>query len=61
MNKELKTLKEKMMEDPNEIMENGLTRQQNDNIEKSASNISGVMGIIAVVLSFYSLYMLTQI
>jgi hypothetical protein len=33
MKQELRTMEEKMKQDPNEIMENGLTRAHNEKIE----------------------------
>lgn len=58
---ELLTMEEKKKLNPKEIMENGLTREQNEKIEQNASALSGGLGIISIVLAFYSLYMLTQI
>jgi hypothetical protein len=50
MNKELKTMEEKMKQDPNEIMENGLTRKQNEDIQKNAETGAGILHLIVGVL-----------
>ena len=50
----MKTMKEKEMEDPNEIMENGLTRAQNEKITKDGEAIGGfiqlIVGIIGIIV-----------
>lgn len=48
MKTELKTMEEKMKLDPKEVMENGLTREQNEKIEKDAQSFQGVVSIITV-------------
>lgn len=45
-NKTLKTMEEKMNQDPNEMMENGLTRAQNEKIEKDGEAFSGLISLI---------------
>ena len=52
-NKELLTMEEKMKLDPNEIMENGLTREHNEKIENDGSLIQGLMGIVSIVVGIY--------
>lgn len=51
--KELMTMEEKMKLDPNEIMENGLTREHNEKIDKDGDMIQGVMGIVSIVVGIY--------
>ena len=53
MKKELRTMEEKMKQDPNEIMENGLTRKQNEDIEKNAEASSGFIHLIVGVVFLY--------
>lgn len=48
MKTELKTMEEKMKLDPKEVMENGLTREQNEKIEKDSQSFQGVVSIITV-------------
>jgi len=52
---ELRTMKEKEQLDPNELMENGLTRAQNEKIQKDSESLGGVMSIVAMVLALYCL------
>lgn len=54
--KELLTLEEKMKLDPKEIMENGLTREHNEKIEKDGELVQGVMGIISIVVGLYCIF-----
>lgn len=58
MSRELRTMEEKMKLDPNEIMENGLTRQQNEEAQKSADSFSVVLILISLGLTFYSIILL---
>lgn len=58
MKRELKTMEEKLQENPDEVMENGLTRAQNDKIDKEADGIGGILGLISLGLCFYTLYLL---
>lgn len=51
--KELLTMEEKMKLNPNEIMENGLTREHNEKIDKDGDMIQGVMGIVSIVVGIY--------
>jgi len=51
----MKTMAEKMAEDPNELMENGLTRAQNDKIQKESENFSAILWIVSVFFLMYSL------
>jgi hypothetical protein len=46
MKKEIRTMEEKMKLNPNEIMENGLTRAQNEKIEKDGEAFSGLISLI---------------
>ncbi len=56
------TMEEKKNLDPNEMMENGLTRAQNDKIEKDGETIKGVGGIVQLIMGgiclFYGLKLL---
>lgn len=58
MKRDLKTMEEKLQENPDELMENGFTRAQNDKIDKDADGIGGILGLISLGLCFYSLYLL---
>lgn len=59
------TMEEKKNLDPNEMMENGLTRAQNDKIKKDGENIGGVMSIIQIIAGlacmFYGLKLLMML
>jgi hypothetical protein len=57
MKQELRTMAEKQAQDPNEMMENGLTRQQNEEQEKAGAGFSLIVSIIVVALSIYSIMM----
>lgn len=46
MKKEIRTMEEKMKLDPQEIMENGLTREQNEKLDKDGETFSGVISLI---------------
>ena len=46
-------MEEKKQENPNEIMENGLTRKQNEDIQKGADNIQGIVSLFVVGISIY--------
>jgi len=46
MKNEIRTMEEKMKLDPNEIMENGLTREHNEKIEKDGENFSAIVHLI---------------
>lgn len=46
MKKELRTMEEKKKLNPNEIMENGLTRAHNEKIEKDGEAFSGLISLI---------------
>jgi hypothetical protein len=52
-NKELLTMEEKMKLNPDEIMENGLTRKHNEKIQNDGSLIQGLMGIVSIVVGIY--------
>lgn len=54
MEKQLKTMEEKMAENPNEIMENGLTRAQNDKINKDGEFFVGVIRLLVGVFMLYT-------
>lgn len=57
-NKPLMTMEEKKKLDPKELMENGLTREQNEKIQ---NNSSLVLTIVWIVLTIYSLKLLFSI
>jgi hypothetical protein len=61
MKPELKTMEEKLRENPDELMENGLTRRENDEMEKKNAEFSGVVSLIVIGLSIYSIYMVLSI
>jgi hypothetical protein len=46
MKKELRTMEEKQSLDPNEVMENGLTRERNEKLDKDGETFSGVVSLI---------------
>jgi len=43
----LKTMKEKEQLDPKEMMENGLTREQNEKIQKDGEALEGLFALIS--------------
>jgi hypothetical protein len=53
MKKEMKTMEEKMKLNPDEIMENGLTRAQNEKIDKDGENFSGIVSLICGGIAVY--------
>jgi hypothetical protein len=55
MKNELRTMEEKNSLDPNEVMENGLTRAQNEKLVKSADNVSFIFGLISIGLGVWIL------
>ena len=55
MKNELKTMSEKMKQDPNEIMENGLTRAQNEKIQKDGETFSGIVHLICGAIGVWVL------
>ena len=55
MKQELRTMEEKMKQDPNEIMENGLTRAHNEKIEKDGETFSGMVSLICGIISIWVL------
>jgi hypothetical protein len=55
MKQELRTMEEKMKQDPNEIMENGLTRAHNEKIEKDGETFSGMISLICGAISIWVL------
>lgn len=61
MKNELKTMEEKMKLDPNELMENGLTRAQNEEIQKGADQTRGFLSLISLGCAIYALYLLLSI
>lgn len=60
-NKPLMTMEEKKKLNPDEIMENGLTRAQNEKIEQTGDSIGGVMGIVSILLGIYAIYLVFSI
>ena len=55
MKNELRTMEEKNSLNPNEVMENGLTRAQNEKLVKSADNVSFISGLISIGLGVWIL------
>ena len=55
MEKQLKTMEEKMAENPNEIMENGLTRAHNDKINKDGDTFAGIIHLAVGIFIMVSL------
>jgi hypothetical protein len=55
MKNELRTMEEKNSLDPNELMENGLTRAQNEKLVKSEDNVSFIFGLISIGLGVWIL------
>lgn len=51
------TMEEKKQLDPNELMENGLTRKQNEKIDSTGDSVGGVMGIVSILLGLYAIYL----
>jgi hypothetical protein len=49
----MKTMQEKNQLDPKEVMENGLTREQNEKIEKSTENFSAIVYLITGAISIW--------
>ena len=46
MKQELRTMEEKQSLDPNEVMENGLTRERNEKLDKDGETFSGIVHLI---------------
>jgi hypothetical protein len=55
MKNEIRTMEEKMKLNPNEIMENGLTREQNEKITKDGENFTGLVSLICGGIAVYCL------
>jgi hypothetical protein len=55
MKQELRTMEEKQKLDPNEMMENGMTREQNEKLELQHSSFSLMVGLFLVITSVYLL------
>jgi hypothetical protein len=53
MKKELRTMEEKQSLDPNEVMENGLTRERNEKLDKDGETFSGVVSLICGVIAIW--------
>ena len=53
MNKELRTMEEKNRTNPNELMENGLTRAQNEKIEQNTQTTVGIVQLVLMVISLW--------
>ena len=51
--KNMKTMNEKNQLDPNEIMENGLTRKQNEKITKDSEMASAIVSLITGAISIW--------
>jgi hypothetical protein len=56
MKQELRTMSEKKQLDPNELMENGLTRKQNEEQQKAHQTFSSVVSIVVMIISLYCMY-----
>lgn len=56
MKQELRTMAEKQNQDPNEMMENGLTRAENEKRQQSDESFSGVVSIIVMGISLWAMY-----
>jgi len=52
---DLRTMKEKEQLDPNEMMENGLTRAQNEKIQKDSEGLGAIMSLVSMGLALYAL------
>jgi hypothetical protein len=59
--KELRTMAEKQQQDPNELMENGLTREHNENLEKQGENFSAVVSIAVMLVSLWCIVQVMSI
>jgi len=57
MKKELMTMEEKKKLDPKELMENGLTREENEKLEQGGGMVSLLAGIFSLVMGIYVLSM----
>ena len=53
MKNEIRTMEEKMKLDPKEIMENGLTREQNEKLTKDGENFSAIVSLICGGIAVY--------
>jgi hypothetical protein len=56
MKNELRTMEEKNSLNPNEVMENGLTRAQNEKIQKDGESIGGVVSLITGIVGLWILF-----
>jgi len=52
---DLRTMKEKEQLDPNEMMENGLTRAQNEKIQKDSEGLGAILSLVSMGLALYAL------
>jgi hypothetical protein len=59
--KELRTMAEKKQQDPNEIMENGLSREQNEKIDKQGENFSAVVSVAVMLVSLWCIVQVMSI
>lgn len=60
MKQELRTMEEKQKLDPNEMMENGLTRQQNEERAQQDASFSLVVNLIVVIISVFCMFSALQ-
>lgn len=60
MNKELRTMEEKQKLDPNEMMENGLTRQQNEEQQQNIENGANIINVIVLIISLVCMFTALQ-
>ena len=49
----MKTMNEKNQLDPKELMENGLTREQNEKINKNGESFSAIVSLITGAISIW--------
>lgn len=56
MKQELRTMEEKQKLNPNEIMENGLTREQNEQINKQSEDFGNGVNIIVLIISLFCMF-----
>lgn len=60
MKQELRTMEEKQKLDPNEMMENGLTRKQNEERAQQDAGFSLVVNLIVVIISVFCMFTALQ-
>lgn len=60
MKQELRTMAEKQKQDPNELMENGLTRKENEDRAAQDAGFSIFVNLILVVISLFCMFTALQ-